>query len=337
MANLKELLADAKAKELDLKNKKAALRTASRFTGSRYDSFRENPENKSQVTELRERQAAAQKAVKDAEDALDAAKKLADDEEERRRKNPSAEEKQRLADEAGRRGEVFEDPSEQESTSVDIGSFTKQIEVAGRYIAELGDAGRKQLAQQLNSVYGLELPVTGKYSPELKNAYIKALSDNLVRSTDFDRNIPFEEFLVVAANEGTYRRGGTGGGEVPVTEYPTISSSTNATKLINDVFEAELNRPAKPEEIKILRPLLTAAQKANPARSETRIVNGKKVVQQTTGLDVGTFLAREIKKIPSVKAEIEQRLEGRKSLTLQKLTETANANGLDVAVFGDEY
>jgi hypothetical protein len=335
MANLKELLADAKAKELDLKNKKAALRTASRFTGSRYDSFRENPENKSQVTELRERQAAAQKAVKDAEDALDAAKKLADDEEERRRKNPSAEEKQRLADEAGRRGEVFEDPSEQESTSVDIGSFTKQIEVAGRYIAELGDAGRKQLAQQLNSVYGLELPVTGKYSPELKNAYIKALSDNLVRSTDFDRNIPFEEFLVVAENEGTYRRGGTGGGEVPVTEYPTISSSTNATKLINDVFEAELNRPAKPEEIKILRPLLTAAQKANPARSETRIVNGKRVVQQTTGLDVGTFLAREIKKIPSVKAEIEQRLEGRKSLTLQKLTETANANGLDVAVFGD--
>lgn len=340
MASLKQLLADAKAKELDLKNKKAALKTASRFTGSRYDKFRDNPENKAQVADLRARQAEAQKAVTEAQAAFDTAKKLADDEEEKRRKNPSPEEKQRLADEAARRGEVVEEQSGAQATNVDIGAFTKQIETAGRFIAsaDLGDAGRKQLAQQLNAAYGLKLPVTGKYSPELKNAYIKAISDNLVRSTDFNENIPLEDFLVIAATEGTYKRGGTGGGgEVPVTEYPTILSPTDVTKAINNAFEAELNRPAKPEEMKILKPLLAAAQKANPARSETRIVNGKRVVTQTTGLDVATFLASEIKKIPLVKAEIGQRLEGRKSLTLQKLTETANANGLDVAVFGDDF
>ena len=338
MASLKQLLADAKAKELDLKNKKAALKTASRFTGSRYDKFRDNPENKAQVADLRARQAEAQKAVTEAQAAFDTAKKLADDEEEKRRKNPSPEEKQRLADEAARRGEVVEEPSGSQATNVDIGSFTKQIETAGRFIAsaKLGDAGRKQLAEQLNAAYGLKLPLTGKYSPELKNAYIKAISDNLVRSTDFNENIPLEDFLVIAATEGTYKKGGTGGGEVPVTEYPTIFSPTDATKAINDAFEAELNRPAKPEEMKILKPLLAAAQKANPARSEVRTVNGKKVVTQTTGLDVATFLASEIKKIPSIKAEIGQRLEGRKSLTLQQLTETANANGLDVAVFGDD-
>jgi hypothetical protein len=340
MASLKQLLADAKAKELDLKNKKAALKTASRFTGSRYDKFRDNPENKAQVADLRARQAEAQKAVTEAQAAFDTAKKLADDEEEKRRKNPSPEEKQRLADEAARRGEVVEEQSGSQATNVDIGAFTKQIETAGRFIAsaKLGDAGRKQLAEQLNAAYGLKLPLTGKYSPELKNAYIKAISDNLVRSTDFNENIPLEDFLVIAATEGTYKRGGTGGGgEVPVTEYPTILSPTDVTKAINNAFEAELNRPAKPEEMKILKPLLAAAQKANPARSETRIVNGKRVVTQTTGLDVATFLASEIKKIPSVKAEIGQRLEGRKSLTLQKLTETANANGLDVAVFGDDF
>ena len=340
MASLKQLLADAKAKELDLKNKKAALKTASRFTGSRYDKFRDNPENKAQVADLRARQAEAQKAVTEAQAAFDTAKKLADDEEEKRRKNPSPEEKQRLADEAARRGEVVEEQSGSQATNVDIGAFTKQIETAGRFIAsaDLGDAGRKQLAQQLNAAYGLKLPVTGKYSPELKNAYIKAISDNLVRSTDFNENIPLEDFLVIAATEGTYKRGGTGGGgEVPVTEYPTIFSPTDVTKAINNAFEAELNRPAKPEEMKILKPLLAAAQKANPARSETRIVNGKRVVTQTTGLDVATFLASEIKKIPSVKAEIGQKLEGRKSLTLQQLTETANANGLDVAVFGDDF
>ena len=342
MASLKQLLADAKAKELDLKNKKAALKTASRFTGSRYDKFRDNPENKAQVADLRARQAEAQKAVAEAQAAFDAAKKLVDDEEEKRRKNPSPEEKQRLADEAARRGEVVEEPSGSQATNVDIGAFTKQIETAGRFIAsaELGDAGRKQLAQQLNAAYGLKLPLTGKYSPELKNAYIKAISDNLVRSTDFNENIPLEDFLVIAATEGTYKRGGAGGdGEVPVTEYPTIFSPTDATKAINDAFEAELNRPAKPEEMKILKPLLAAAQKANPARSEVKTVNGKKVVTQTTGLDVATFLANEIKKNPKLsaaKAEIGQRLEGKKSLTLQQLTETANANGLDIAVFGDD-
>lgn len=338
MASLKELLADVKAKELDLKNKKAALKTASRFTGSKYESFRENPKNKSQVADLRARQAEAQKAVQEAQSAYDAAKKLADDEEERRRKNPSAEEKQRLADEAARRGEVVAEPSGAESTNVDVGAFTKQIETAGRFIAsaELGDAGRKQLAEQLNAAYGLKLPINGKYSPELKNAYIKALSDNLVRSTDFNQNIPLNDFLVIAATEGTYRKGGTGGGETPVTEYPTILSPTDATKAINDAFDAELNRPAKPEEIKILKPLLAAALKANPSKSEVRTVNGKKVVTQTTGLDVATFLANEIKKIPSIKAEIGERLEGKKSLTLQQLAQTASANGLDLAVFGDD-
>ena len=130
MASLKQLLADAKAKELDLKNKKAALKTASRFTGSRYDKFRDNPENKAQVADLRARQAEAQKAVTEAQAAFDTAKKLADDEEEKRRKNPSPEEKQRLADEAARRGEVVEEQSGSQATNVDIGAFTKQIETA---------------------------------------------------------------------------------------------------------------------------------------------------------------------------------------------------------------
>ena len=148
MATLKELLADAKAKELDLKNKKAALRTASRFTGSRYDKFRKNPDNKSQVEELRTKLAAAQQAVEEADTAFNTAKDLADKAVEEKRLNPSAEEKQRLQDEAARRGEVYQDPTGNQATNVDIGSFTKKIEVAGNYIAELGDDGRKQLATQ---------------------------------------------------------------------------------------------------------------------------------------------------------------------------------------------
>ena len=64
MASLDELLADAKAKERELENKKTALKNASRFTGSRFDKFRKNPENKSQVDKLRATQEAAQKKLR---------------------------------------------------------------------------------------------------------------------------------------------------------------------------------------------------------------------------------------------------------------------------------
>jgi hypothetical protein len=113
-------------------------------------------------------------------------------------------------------------------------------------------------------------------------------------------------------------------------------SSTDSTKAINDVFEAELGRAATADEMKELKPLLADALSKNPMRYETKIVKGKKVVTQTTGLDVATFLTSQIKKIPTIKAEIDQRLGGKKSLTLQELTKTAVANGLDLAVFGDD-
>jgi hypothetical protein len=145
----------------------------------------------------------------------------------------------------------------------------------------------------------------------------------------------FEGYKRLAS--GAAGMGDTGGiGEIPITEYPTIFSSTDATKAINDVFEAELGRAATADEMKIFKPLLLDAQKKNPARYETRVVNGKKVVTQTTGLDVATFLTSELKKNPILKAELGQKLEGKKSLAIQDLTKTAIANGLDIAVFGDD-
>jgi hypothetical protein len=88
--------------------------------------------------------------------------------------------------------------------------------------------------------------------------------------------------------------------------------------------------------MKQLKPLLADALSKNPRRYETKTVKGKKVVTETTGLDVPTFLASQIKKNPTLKAEIDQRLGGAKSLTLQELNKTAVANGLDLTVFGDD-
>lgn len=87
--------------------------------------------------------------------------------------------------------------------------ITNDILVSGQYVATLGEAGRKTLAQELNKVYNLNLPIDGLYSPELKAAYQQALTDRLIRSSDFNRNISLAEFLTVAAKEGTYK--GKGG------------------------------------------------------------------------------------------------------------------------------
>lgn len=313
MATLKELLADAKAKELDLKNKKTALKNASRFTGTRFEKFRKNPDNKSQVEELRAKLAAAQQAVEEADAAFNTAKDLADKALEEKRLNPSVEEKQRLQDEAARKGEVYKDPSGNQASNVDVGSFTDKISVAGPYIAELGDAGRKQLAQQLNAIYGSNLPLNGKYSADLKNAYIKALSDNLIRATDFNENIPFEQFLVIAENEGTYKKAGGTGKKA----FGTVSNPTQAKATINNVITNLLGRDATAKEVASITKKLVAAQKANPMRVDAN------------GMTVGGLNAEQfITDIVTAGEEYSSKKQAKQDIVAEGIQETLNANGI---------
>lgn len=195
----------------------------------------------------------------------------------------------------------------------------------------------KKLQQSLKDINAYKGAVNGIFSDTLVLAAEKAEERlGIYANLDIVFDDRFEGYDRLKSG-GTGAIGGTGGTpDLPITEYPTIFSSTDATKAINDTFEAELGRPATAAEMKILKPILADAQKKNPARYETRVVGGKKVVTQTTGLDVATFLTSEIKKTPNLKAEIDQRLQGKKSLTLQTLANTANANGLDLAVFGDD-
>ena len=76
--------------------------------------------------------------------------------------------------------------------------------------------------------------------------------------------------------------------------YPKISSPTDATALINKVFEDQLKRPATAAEMKYWKPLLAAAQKAN-ATTQTYKVTGKTGVQTTTGgLDEAVWLGQQL-------------------------------------------
>jgi len=78
------------------------------------------------------------------------------------------------------------------------------------------------------------------------------------------------------------------------TVYPTVSSSTDATALINKVFQSALKRDASAAELKYWKPLLAAAQKANGAQ-QSYTIKGKTGTQTTiTGLNDEVWLEGQL-------------------------------------------
>jgi hypothetical protein len=93
--------------------------------------------------------------------------------------------------------------------------------------------------------------------------------------------------------------------KVDSTRYPVISSPTQATQLINKVFQEVLKRPATAAEMKKWKPLLKDAQEKN-ASTQTYKVKGKIGTQATvTGLDADTWLLLQLQGDPEYKAELD--------------------------------
>jgi len=94
--------------------------------------------------------------------------------------------------------------------------------------------------------------------------------------------------------------------KITATKYPSISSPTQATALINKVFESVLKRPATAAEMKKWKPLLKAAQEQN-ASTQTYKVKGTVGTQATTGgLDSDTWLLIQLSNDPEYKAELDK-------------------------------
>ena len=94
--------------------------------------------------------------------------------------------------------------------------------------------------------------------------------------------------------------------KVTATRYPAISSPTQATELINRVFQSTLKRDATAAEMKKFKPLLKAAQEKN-ASTQTYKVKGTIGTQATTGgLDADTWLLLQLQGDPTYKAELDK-------------------------------
>jgi len=192
--------------------------------------------------------------------------------------------------------------------------LTNELAAAGQFIAkDLDDQGRADLAAQLNAVYGTNLPLNGKYSPDLKAAYTKMLTDRFVRSLDEGRNISVQDFLTIGTKEGTYKKGA---GEPDI--FASISDPTQAASTITSVFKSELNRVPTADELTKYTKLLQSAERRNPFKT----VNGIR----TGGLDKAQFIVGELQKLP----EFIQKKTDKTALTGQSISNTARANGVDL-------
>lgn len=194
----------------------------------------------------------------------------------------------------------------------------------------------KQLQQALKDAGKYKGPVNGIFNAESLLPAAQAAEEELAQYEAL--GIGFEDrfkgYSKLAENIKLAGAGGLGGGPT-TTQYPSISSPTDAVATINAVFNAELGRDATPSEIKIFSPKLMAEQRKQPQTQTVRTVNGKKVVETLSGLDAKQYLIDQINKDPNLKKEVNQRLEGTRSLTRQDLEKTARANGLDLdANFG---
>lgn len=90
------------------------------------------------------------------------------------------------------------------------------------------------------------------------------------------------------------------------TRYPSVSSPTQATALINKVFQDVLKRPATAAEMKKWKPLLKDAQEKN-ASTQKYTVKGTIGTQATTGgLDADTWLLLQLQQDPEYKAELDK-------------------------------
>lgn len=82
--------------------------------------------------------------------------------------------------------------------------------------------------------------------------------------------------------------------KITLTKYPSVSSPTQATAIINKVFESVLKRPATAAEMKKWKPLLKDAQEKNAATQSYK-VKGTIGTQATTGgLDEATWLLLQL-------------------------------------------
>lgn len=163
----------------------------------------------------------------------------------------------------------------------------------------LSEPDRLALAQKLKNA-GYKVPVTGKYSSKLLEAYSSASMATALQN----QNIPGEGFTVNQYLDQEYaaRVAGGGDGDFGIRKEVRIADELTARTLINAVLKDALGRGATKEELKKYTSALQKAQKAAPTVTTTTKSGDVTSYSTTGGLDETQFLIQEIAGTDEAKA-----------------------------------
>lgn len=164
---------------------------------------------------------------------------------------------------------------------------------------KLSDGARRFYAKALdNAGYSIG-KVTGKPTPRLIEAYLKAQVDfDTFRRVSGQSNLQFTDWITSIDVSG--EAGGTGRPSVQKTL--TISTPETAATLIQKVMQDLVGRGPTKDELDKYTSSLIAAQKANPTVTQYSTSGDVQTVTTTPGLDEQQFLIEQISGTDEAKA-----------------------------------
>ena len=198
------------------------------------------------------------------------------------------------------------------------------------FLRSMSDPDRLILATQLANA-GYEVPKIKAYNDALLGAYNSLIQGAKSKNKEFPDDIKtVDDFLAEQTNIALQIKAAGGGDELPKPfGQQDIYNRSTAEGVIDSIFTSlNLGREASKTEIDTLYKQLQAEQKklSSISKGTYKMVNGRRVLVQETGLDPRTFLENKVKELPAYKDSQAAKSEKTKNT----LAATALANGYNL-------
>ena len=225
-------------------------------------------------------------------------------------------------------GTVSGDPNTNQTKVVD--DFDSLLKSAKTFLRNMSDDDRLILATQLaNANY--DVPKIKAYNDALLGAYNSLIQGAKSKNKEFPDDIKtVNDFLAEQTNIALQIKAlGDGDERYKPFGQQEIYNRSTAEGVIDSIFTSlNLGREASKTEIDTLYKQLQAEQKklSSISKGTYKMVNGRRVLVQESGLDARTFLENKVKELPAYKES--QAAKSEKSKI--DLASTALANGYNL-------
>ena len=225
-------------------------------------------------------------------------------------------------------GIISSQPNTDQSNVVD--DFKSLKKSAPAFLRGLSDDERLQLATQLADA-NYEVPKIKAYNDALLMGYTSLIQGAEGKNKQFPNEIrTVDDFLIEQTNIARQIKATQPADELPKPfGQQEIYNRSTAEGVIDSIFASlNLGREASKTEIDQLYKQLQAEQKklSSMSKGTYKMVNGRRVLVQESGLDARTFLENKVKDLPAYKESQAAKSEKTKNT----LAATALANGYNL-------